>query len=63
MTREARAAAQGSDVSSLRQIPTQCCLLTGRSSGHVASPRKAGEGAAKPRGQGQGVKDPKCPQG
>ena len=23
----------------------------------------AGEGAAKPRGQGKGVQDPKCPQG
>ncbi|HEX7509311.1 MAG TPA: AAA family ATPase, partial [Polyangia bacterium] len=26
-------------------------------------PAQPGEGAAKPRGQGQGVQDPKCPQG
>ena len=31
-----------------------------RASGIFASPREAGEGAAKPRGWGQGVKDPKC---
>jgi hypothetical protein len=51
----------GEGVHTSRPIP--CCLPTGRASGHIASPREAGEGAAKPRGQGQGVRVPKCPQG
>ena len=44
------------DTREAERVPKAAC---GRGSGHIATPRaRAGEGAAGPRGQGQGVKDP-----